>query len=54
MTDDIRPMKTIEVQCERCGWHFWLESLSAQLPSGPFLCPDHDDSAPVTEKAELR
>lgn len=42
--DDIRPRKTVEVQCsvDGCGWSFWVDCIDPRLPNGPFLCSDHD------------
>jgi hypothetical protein len=43
MKDNIRPKGTVEVKCQRCGWHFWLDCLSKLLPGGPFICPGCQD-----------
>lgn len=42
--DDIRPSKTVEVECSvpGCGWSFWVDALDPSLPDGPFLCAEHD------------
>lgn len=36
--DDIRPRGTVQVQCSKCEWDFWLDPLDPQLPDGPFVC----------------
>jgi hypothetical protein len=38
MKDDIRPRGTVQVQCHKCTWHFWVGALDARLPDGPFEC----------------
>ena len=43
MSDDLRPRGTVEVECERCGWSFWLDPLDVQLSLvephiNPILC----------------
>jgi hypothetical protein len=37
--DDIRPHGTVEVECGKCEWFFWLSALDPRLPGGPFECP---------------
>lgn len=37
--DTIRPKGTVEVQCVKCGWWYWLDALDKALPDGPFVCP---------------
>lgn len=38
MTDNIRPKKAVEVECNECEWSFWLDALDKSLPNGPFKC----------------
>lgn len=58
MRDDLRARGTVEVECSRCGWSFWLDPLDPQLnrpdtpdADAPILCAScsgHDTG----EKAE--
>ena len=36
--DKIRPRETVEIECEKCNWNFWIEALDPMLPNGPFVC----------------
>lgn len=52
--DAIRPKKTVEVDCEKCAWSFWLHHSDFRLPDGPFLCSscDGSDQSVYVQKVE--
>lgn len=34
----LRPPGTVELECGKCGWFFWVDALHPMLPDGPFVC----------------
>jgi hypothetical protein len=39
MKDSLSPPGTVEVQCPKCKWYFWVPCDDPSLPDGPFQCP---------------
>lgn len=36
--DDLRPKGTVEIQCSKCGWWYWLDPLDPKLANLPYVC----------------
>lgn len=50
MSDEFRPKGTVTVDCTHpeCLWSFWVSCDDKRLPTGPFMCPEHDPNGKIT------
>lgn len=52
MSDDIRPRGTVQLECIKCEWSFWVDPMHPMLDTGECICPSCAAAIHGTELAK--